>query len=65
MFSRCSNSLMFPYKEYVRTTSPVLLVDGPWGLLDFVLRALWALRLCDPGIFFQNFVPVILTSADL
>ena len=47
-FSRCSNSLMFPYKEYIRTTSLVLLVDGPWGLLDFVLRALWALRPCDP-----------------
>ena len=29
-------------------SGPQLLVGGPWGRLDFVLRALWALRPCDP-----------------
>ena len=29
-------------------SGPQLLVCGPSGLFDFVLRALWALRPCDP-----------------
>ena len=36
--------------EVLGPSGPQLRVGGPLGLLDFVLRALWALRPCDPNI---------------
>ena len=51
---RKSRSPLQPYKS-LEVQGPQLLVSGPSGRLDFVLRALRAFRPCDPrSVLFGN-----------